>query len=93
VDEDLAGLLNAALALSRELGGARVTIAAGIEPDVAAALGREICARLDGPGLPLRSVTVAGEPPRTVAVTVTAGSPDGDGHQDGTCRGNGDCTC
>jgi len=88
-------LTGAALALSRELGGARVTISAGIAPDAAAALGREILAGLDGPGLPLvvRSVTVAGDPPRTVAVTVTAGSPAGDQHQAGVCRGNGDCTC
>ena len=84
-----------ALALSRELGGARVTIAAGIEPDVAAALGREIRAGLESPGLPLAvsAVAVTGDPPRIDAITVTAVSPDENDHPAGTCRGNGDCTC
>jgi hypothetical protein len=95
VDEDFAGLVKAALALSRELGGARVTISAGVAPDVAAALGREIRAGLDGPGLPLAvsAVAVSGDPPRIDAITVTAFSADEDDHPAGTCRGNGDCTC
>jgi hypothetical protein len=94
--DGLPELAEAALALSRELGGARVTIAAGIAPDAAAALGCEIRARLDGPGLPLAVavLTMTGDPPRMDAVTVTASAGGAeDGHLTGTCRGNGDCTC
>lgn len=69
----------AALALSHELGGARVTMATSMAPDVAAALGREIRAGLeDGPGLrfAVTSVTVTGYPPRVEAITITVGGPD-----------------
>jgi hypothetical protein len=74
----------AALALSHELGGAEVTMATSMAPDVAVALGREIRAGLgDGPGLRFRrqSVTVTGDPPRVEAITIAVASADEDDEQ------------
>jgi hypothetical protein len=77
--DTLGARTRAALALSNELGGARVTMRSGMSPENAAALGREIRAGLEGsPALELAvsSITVEDDPPYVAGIAITIRGAD-----------------